>query len=110
VWRNFFRYVFFAVQAIFIIWLIGGLASTSGSGADAHTQALQYCAGNGWQVLYKSHADCVTHYGNTLNGASDVGKSIGAGLIIGLWVAVDIILGIGRIVVLLGRRHSGAHR
>jgi hypothetical protein len=110
IWRNFFRYFFFCVQAIFIIWLIGGLASTSGSGAGAHTQAVQYCAGNGWQPLYKSYSDCVTHYGNTLNGAADAGKGIAVGLIIGLWVAVDVILGIGRIVVLLGRRYSGAHR
>jgi hypothetical protein len=67
-WRNFFRYFFFAVQAIFLIWLISGLAST------------------------------------------DAGKGIAVGLIIGLWVAVDVILGIGRIVVLFGRRYSGAHR
>lgn len=69
IWRNFFRYFFFAVQAIFLIWLMGGL-----------------------------------------NDAADAGKGIAVGLIIGLWVAVDVILGIGRIVVLLGRRYTGAHR
>jgi hypothetical protein len=110
IWRNFFRYFFFAVQAIFLIWLISGLASTSGSGADAHAQALHYCAGNGWSPLFKSYSDCVTHYGNGLNAASDIGKGVATGLIIGLWVAVDVILGISRIVVLLGRRHSGTHR
>jgi hypothetical protein len=68
IWRNFFRYFFFAVQAIFLIWLTGGLGST------------------------------------------DAGNGIGVGLIIGLWVAVDVILGTGRIVVLFGRRYSGAHR
>jgi len=63
--RNFFRYFFiaffFAVQAIFLIWLIAG-------------------------------------------------KGIATGLIIGLWVAVDVILGIGRIVVVFGGRYTGAHR
>jgi len=104
--KRVFMWFFIAVQVIFLIWLIAGVAGTSGSGASAHTQAIQYCANNGWKVLYKSYSDCVTHYGNTLNGASDVGKGIGVGLVIALWVAVDIILGIGRLIVVFARRGS----
>lgn len=110
VWRNFFRYFFFAVQAIFLIWLITGLAGTSGSGASAHAQAIHDCSGTQWHYLYKSYNDCVTHLGNGYSAASDVGKGVAVGLIIALWVAADVILGIGRIVVLLGRRYQGAHR
>lgn len=103
--KRVFMWVFLAIQAIFLIWLITGLASTSGSGADAHAQAVQYCADpSNWQYLFKSQADCITHYGNGLNDASDLGKGIGAGLVIGLWVATDVILGIGRLVVVLARR------
>lgn len=110
IWRNFFRYCFFAVQAIFLIWLISAFAASSGNGADAHAQAVQWCADkSNWQYLYHSQADCVTHYGNGLNAAGDIGSGIAVGLIIGLWVAADIILGIGRIVVMLGRR-AGGHR
>ncbi len=91
-----FLWVFLAVQILFLIWLITGIASTGSSGADAHTQAVQWCATPAnWQSLYSSQADCVTHYGNTLNAASDVGKGIGVGLIVAVWVAVDFFLGLG---------------
>lgn len=94
--RRVFLWVFLAVQVIFIIWLAVGLSGASHSGADAHAQAVQWCSDkSNWQYLYKSQADCVTHYGNGLNAAGDLGNTIGAGLVIGLWVAVDAILGIG---------------
>jgi hypothetical protein len=94
--RRVFLWVFLAVQALFLIWLIAGVAGTSHSGSDAHTQAVQWCAVKGnWQFLYKSQADCVTHYGNALNGASDVGKSLGVGVIVIFWVVVDFFLGLG---------------
>lgn len=38
--------------------------------------------------------------------ASDVGTTIGAGLIIGLWAAVDLILALTYFVYRLGRRQS----
>jgi hypothetical protein len=53
--KRVFMWFFIGIQVIFLIWLIAGLASTSGSGASAHTQALHYCANNGWQALYKSY-------------------------------------------------------
>lgn len=103
--KRVFMWFFLVVQAIFLIWLITGLVGASHNGADAHAQALQWCANkDNWQYLYKSQADCVTHYGNGLNDAGDVGNTIGAALVIGLWVGVDVILGVGRLIVVLSRR------
>lgn len=94
--RRVFLWVFLAIQALFLIWIIAGAAGTSHSGTGAHVQALTWCADKAnWQYLYKSQADCVTHYGNGLNAASDVGKSLGIGIIIALWVVVDFFLGLG---------------
>lgn len=89
--RHVFRWVFLAIQVLFLVWVIAGAASTSNSGGDAHTQAIQYCSAN-WTGLYSSYADCVTSYGNTLNAAGDVGKGFGLGIVIALWVAADVIL------------------
>jgi hypothetical protein len=88
-----FPWLFLLANVGFLIWLIAGIAGGSSSGADAHAQAIAQCSGNQWQGLFKSYQDCVTHYGNGLNAASDVGKGIGAALIIGLWVAFDVIVG-----------------
>lgn len=99
-----FLWFFLAVQVLFVIWLVTGLKATGGSGAEAHAQAVRDCAGTGWQGLYRSYQECVTHLGNTYNAASDAGKGIGAGLVIGLWVAADVILGIGRFIVVFARR------
>jgi len=71
------------------------VAGTRNSGADAYTQAVQFCSNpSNSQSLYQSQADCVTHYGKWLNDASDVGKTIGAGLIVIVRV-VDFFLGLG---------------
>jgi hypothetical protein len=103
--KRVFLWVFLAVQALFVIWIITGVIGNSGSGAAAHAQAVASCSGTQWQVLYKSAADCVTSLGNTYNAASDAGTGIGAGLVIALWVATDVILGTGRLIVVLSRRH-----
>ena len=103
--RRIFMWFFLAVQAIFIAWLITGIASAAhGIPADAHAQALAYCKGNGWSPLFKSYQDCIVHYANGMRGAAEVGSTIGAGLVIGLWVAVDVILGIGRLILMFARR------
>ena len=103
--RRVFLWVFLAVQALFIIWIIAGVAGTSHSGTDAHAQAAQWCSvKSNWQYLYKSQADCVTHYGNALNGASDVGKSLGVGLIVVFWVVADFFLGVGYVIYRLASR------
>ena len=90
---------------LFLVWVIAGAASGSHSGASAHDQAIQFCQGSG-RALYATYDQCVTQYGNTLNDASDAGKGIGVGLVIGLWVGVDIILGVGRLIWITARRHS----
>jgi hypothetical protein len=94
--RRVFLWVFLGIQAIFLIWIIAGIAGTSHTGADAHTQAVQFCASKAnWQYLYKSQADCIIHYGNVLNGASDAGKGIGVALIVVVWIVVDFFTGLG---------------
>ena len=103
--RRVFWWVFLAIQLLFLVWVIAGAASGSHSGADAHTQAIAYCR-TSWQGLYSSYGQCVTQYGNTLNAASDAGKGIGVGLVIGLWVAAAVILGIGRLIYVTARRRS----
>lgn len=72
--RHLFLWFFLAVQAMFIAWLATGI----GGNADA------MAGPNG--------------------DAAQVGTAIGAGLIFALWVGVDVILGIGRFVVVTARR------
>jgi hypothetical protein len=98
-----FLWVFLAIQVLFVIWIIAGLASKP-SGPTAAQQAAQYCSNGGWSPLFKSYSDCVQHYGGALNDAANTGKGIGVALIIALWVAVDVILGIGYGVYRLATR------
>lgn len=74
-------WVFLAVQALFLIWIITGVASASGTPSD--------CGGLDAQ---------------TCNSASDAGTAIGVGLIIGLWAVVDFILGLTLLIIRLARR------
>lgn len=77
--KRIFLWVFLAVQLIFIIWIATGAnsaQSTSCSGLSAQ--------------------DC--------QNAKDVGTTIGVGLIIFLWAAVDVILGLTYGVYRLARR------
>jgi hypothetical protein len=67
-------------------------------------QVAQFCGKGQWQGVFRSYNDCVVHGAHGLTAAGDIGKGIAAGLIIGLWVAADVILGIGRLVVVLARR------
>jgi len=82
VWRHLFLYFFLAVQALFLIWIVGGNVSAAG-------EAAQY-------------ADQVSR------DAAAVGTAIGTGLIIGLWATVDVILGIGRGIWVLSTRRTKA--
>src|ERR1700761_8401369 len=68
--RRIFLWFFLAVQAIFLIWIIAG--------AQAN-----HCSAQG---------------SVSANGACTAGTAIGVVLIIGLWVAVDVILGISYII------------
>jgi hypothetical protein len=101
--RRIFLWVFFAIQAIFLIWLITGLAS-KGSGPSVASQTASTCSNGGWQGLFKSQADCMKHYAVALHDAGDVGKGVAAAIIIVFWMVVDVILGIGYGVYKFARR------
>jgi hypothetical protein len=92
--RRVFLWVFLAVQAAFIIWIIAGLASHP-AGPTAAQQAAQQCANGGWQGLFKSQADCQVHYAHALNEAGNVGKGLGVAVIVIVWIVVDFFLGLG---------------
>jgi hypothetical protein len=78
--KRVFMWFFLAVQVLFVIWVIAGAAS-------GH------------------HAtDCGTLDAKTCQDAADAGTAIGVGLVVGLWVAVDFILGITWAVVRFARR------
>ncbi|MFC8125901.1 hypothetical protein [Streptomyces sp. NPDC057302] len=78
-----FLWVFLAVQALFLIWIITGATSASD---DPSCEGL---AGDALKLC---------------QDAGDVGTTIGVGLIIALWAAVDIILGVTYGVYRLSRR------
>jgi hypothetical protein len=101
--RRVFLWVFLAVQAVFLIWIIGGLASHP-AGPTAAQQAAQQCANGGWQELFKSQADCDTHYAVGLNDTTNVGKGIGVALIVVFWMVTDSFLGLGYLVYKLASR------
>jgi hypothetical protein len=101
--RRIVLWVFLVIQAIFLIWLITGLAS-KGSGPSVASQTASACSNGGWQGLFKSQADCMKHYAVALHDASDVGKGAGAAIIILFWMVVDVILGVGYGVYKLARR------
>ena len=99
--RRVFLWVFLAIQALFLIWVIAGAASKNPS---TSAQIAQQCYHHAWFPLFKSQADCVTHFGGALNTAGDAGKAIGVGLIIVFWMVVDVILGVSYGVYRLATR------
>jgi hypothetical protein len=74
--RHIFRWVFLAIQVLFLVWIISGIAGNSDSCADQAGDALDAC-----------------------QAGTAVGTGIGVALIIGLWVAVDVILGITYLII-----------
>ncbi|MEU9731115.1 hypothetical protein [Streptomyces sp. NPDC048002] len=84
--RPVFLWIFLAIQILFLIWVITGAASGSGTPEE--------CRG-----LTGSDLDLC-------EDAGDVGTTIGVGLIIGLWAAVDIILGFSYVVYRLATRRT----
>lgn len=69
-WRI-FTYVILVVNLIMLIWVISGAASGSGQPSDCGSLSAESC-----------------------NDAQNVGTAIGVGILIFLWVALDVILGI----------------
>jgi len=82
--RRIFLWIFLAVQVIFLVWVIVGASTGSGTPKE--------CRGLTGQEL------------QNCKDASHAGTTIGVGLVIGLWAAVDIILGITYFIFRLGRR------
>ena len=103
--RRVFMWVFLAVQVLFIIWIIAGIASHP-AGPSAAAQAAQQCANGGWQGLFQSQADCQKHYAVALNDASNAGKGIGVALIVVFWCVVDFLMGVTYLIVRLSRRRA----
>lgn len=74
--RRIFPWVFLGIQALFLVWIIAGInAVSSGAGQDCGTLSAQACS-----------------------DAAAVGGGIGALLIVFLWLATDVILGIGYLI------------
>ena len=92
--RRVFLWGFLAVQVLFVVLIITQIAAHP-AGPTAVQLAAQQCAHGGWQGLFKSQADCDKHYAVALNDATNVGKGIGAVLIVGIWVVIDFFLGLG---------------
>jgi hypothetical protein len=73
--RRIFPWAFLAIQALFLIWIISG-ATAAGGTCDGQTgQQLEACQ----------------------TGAA-VGGGIGVLLIVFLWLATDVILGVGYLI------------
>jgi len=102
--KRIFMWTFLAIQALFLVWIIVGVA-TAHTAPDPATVA-RACGHGGWRVLFTSRQDCMVHYANGLRGAAEAGTAFGAALVIALWVAVDFILGVGRLVVVFARRRG----
>jgi hypothetical protein len=96
-------WTFLVIQALFIGLIV--LYGTESTG-PAQATVLQACAHGGWQGLFKSYNDCMVHYAAGLNAAGHVGQGLGIVMVVVAWVITDIILGIGRLVVLTARRRS----
>lgn len=79
--KRVFLWVFLAFQVLFLIWIIAGAGSAS-----------------------KDTGDCGSLSAETCQSARDAGTAIGVGIIIFLWAAVDVILGIGYGVYRLAKR------
>ena len=103
--RRVFMWVFLAVQALFIAWIIAGIASHP-AGLSAAAQAARQCANGGWEGLFTSEADCRQHYAVALNDAGNAGKGIAIGLIIVIWVVTDFLMAVTWLVVRLSRRRA----
>jgi hypothetical protein len=100
--RRVFLWVFLAIQALFLIWIIVAVATVHTGPTQA--QLAQGCYHHNWYPLFKSQADCVQHYGGALNDAGTAGKAIGVGIVIAFWAVVDVILGISYGIYRLARR------
>ncbi|MCM2576159.1 hypothetical protein [Streptomyces meridianus] len=94
-YKSWFLWFFLAVQLVFIIWLAVGLGDATGT--------LQDCSGLSKEIppgeVLSPYDKCQTE-----NAGTETGTTIGAGLVIGLWVAVDFILAVSYGIYRLAKR------
>jgi hypothetical protein len=76
-----FLWVFLFIQAVFLLWVILGARSGAGSPDDCGTLSAKDC-----------------------DDAENLGTAIGVGLVIALWAATDIILGITYAIYKVAKR------
>lgn len=76
-----FLWVFLAIQLLFIIWIVSGIASAGGQPTDCEGLAPEQC-----------------------NDAESVGTGVGVALIVLLWVVVDFLLAVGYGIYRLAKR------
>lgn len=74
-----FWLAFTAVQVIFLVWVIGGANAAQDTGPDC---------------------------GQACQAGTDAGTVIGVAVVVALWIGVDLLLLLGRVVVMLSRRRS----
>lgn len=79
--RRIFLWFFLAIQALFLIWIIAGIGSASGDPSDCGSLSKETC-----------------------NNAEAVGTGIGVVLVVGLWMVVDFLLGVGYAIYRLAKR------
>jgi hypothetical protein len=102
--RRIFLWVFLAIQALFITWLIVGGVSAGGTSVDPDVASA--CSNGQWHVLYSSHAECVSQMGDLYNSAKGIGTGIGLAMIVGLWMVTDFLVGGGYAIYRLAKsRH-----
>ncbi|WP_206324222.1 hypothetical protein [Streptomyces sp. HNM0574] len=81
-----FFWFFLAIQVLFLVWIIWAVASSGGT-----PEACRGLTGDDLQLC---------------KDANDVGTTIGVGLVIGIWVAVDFILAVTYGIYRMARRPS----
>lgn len=79
--RRVFLWVYAAIQALFIAWIVSGIVGAQGTPTDCGSLSAETC-----------------------NAAADAGTAIGVALVVALWVVVDIIVGGSYAVYRLAKR------
>lgn len=79
--RRVFLWVFLAMQALFIVWVIAGISTGSGQPSDCGSLSAKTC-----------------------NDAADTGTAIGVILVVVLWCVVDFLLGVGYLIYRVAKR------
>jgi hypothetical protein len=91
--RRVFLWIFVALQVLFLILVIAGVAATKTG--PSHARLVALCYDHRWWPVFSSQAQCVAHETKTLTVSGDVGEGLGVAVEVFVWFVVDAILGIG---------------